>query len=74
VNTSPIDTYEGAAEIFTFGADSFGTWLFIVLAALLLVGMIVRTMLHETRSYAEIREGNIVAPIATEPEVPTSLE
>jgi hypothetical protein len=70
MNTSPIDTYEGAAEVFTFGANSFGVCLFIVCAVIAFVAVIVRTMMHETRSYAEIREVNIVAPIAMEPEQP----
>lgn len=35
--SSPIDTYEGADVVFTFGAGSFGTVLFFVLACVAFV-------------------------------------
>jgi hypothetical protein len=54
VDTAPIDTYEDAAEIFTFGADSLGMWIFLVLGFLLFAGLIVRMALHERRSFAEL--------------------
>ncbi|MBX5442584.1 MAG: hypothetical protein IRZ32_13795 [Solirubrobacteraceae bacterium] len=70
MNTIPIDGWEGATQYFTFGADSFGVWLFLVLAVLLFLTVIVRAITHEGRSYKEIHAGNISAPIAMEPESP----
>ena len=70
MNTSPIDSWDGAADYFTFGPGSFGTWLFLILAVLAFLAVIVRTMLHETRTYKEIHEGNVSAPIALEPDDP----
>ncbi len=70
MNTSPIDKWEGAADYFTFGPNSFGTWLFLVLAVVLFCAVIVRSMMHETRSYKEIHAGNVSAPVALEPDDP----
>jgi hypothetical protein len=54
MDTAPVDSYENAAEIFTFGADSVGMWIFLVLAVLLFAGLIVRMAAHERRSFAEL--------------------
>jgi hypothetical protein len=54
MDTAPIDSYENAADIFTFGADSFGMWLFLILAMLLFAGTIVRMVRSESRSFAEV--------------------
>lgn len=67
MNTAPIDDYEGAAEIFTFGAGSFGMWLFLALTAVAFVALIVRAIQHERRCYAELEAG--VAPAALAPHV-----
>ena len=62
MNTAPIDSYEDAAEIFNFGADSVGMWVFLVLAALLFAGFIVRMIAHESRSFAELEADADAAP------------
>jgi hypothetical protein len=54
MDTAPIDSYENAADVFTFGADSFGMWLFLIVAALLFAGTIVRMVRSESRSFAEL--------------------
>jgi hypothetical protein len=54
MDTAPVDSYENAAEIFTFGADSVGMWIFLVLAVLLFAGLLVRMVTHERRSFAEL--------------------
>ena len=54
MDTAPVDSYENAAEIFTFGADSVGMWIFLVVAVLLFAGRIVRMATHEQRSFAEL--------------------
>jgi hypothetical protein len=56
MDTAPIDSYDGAADIFTFGGGSFGMWLFLILAILLFIGLIVRMAVHETRSFARISD------------------
>jgi hypothetical protein len=55
MDTAPIDSYENAADIFTFGADSFGMWLFVILAMVLFAGMIVRMVQSEAHSFAEMK-------------------
>ncbi|MBN1530881.1 MAG: hypothetical protein JW895_17600 [Thermoleophilaceae bacterium] len=54
MDTAPIDSYEDAADIFTFGAGSLGMWIFLILATLLFAGFIVRMIFHERRSFAEL--------------------
>lgn len=51
---SPIDTYDGASVVFTFGAHSVGVWISYVLAVLLFVGFLVRVVQHENRAYAAL--------------------
>lgn len=52
--SSPIDTYEGADVVFTFGAGSFGTVLFFVLACVGFIAFMVRVAIHENHAYAAI--------------------
>lgn len=40
----PVDDLDGAAEYFTFGAGSVGMWIFLVLAVLLFLAVMVRTI------------------------------
>lgn len=54
MNTSPIDSYDGAEVYFTFGGGAFGMWLFLVLAALLFVYVGVRAAQFESRHFAEV--------------------
>ncbi len=61
MDTAPIDSYDGAADIFTFGGGSFGMWLFLILAMLLFIGLIVRMAVHETHSFARLSEDEPVA-------------
>jgi hypothetical protein len=51
---SPIDSYEGASVVFTFGGNSFGVWLFFILAVLLFVGFFMRMIQHENNAYKAI--------------------
>ena len=39
---SPITSYDEPGVVFTFGGNSFGTWLFFILAVALFVGFFVR--------------------------------
>jgi hypothetical protein len=53
MDTAPIDSYEDAADIFTFGADSFGMWVFLVFAFVVFLAMIIRMVTLEQASFAE---------------------
>ena len=39
---SPIDSYEDAGVVFTFGGYSVGAWICVLLAVMLFVGFFVR--------------------------------
>lgn len=52
--SSPIDTYEGAEVVYTFGAASFGTVLFVVVAIVAFLAFIARVVIHENHAYAAI--------------------
>ncbi|WP_181783330.1 hypothetical protein [Pseudonocardia pini] len=67
---SPIDTYDGASVVFTFGGYSVGVWIFYVLAVLLFVGFLVRVAQHENRAYAALTAHEPVEagpPVEAEP-------
>ncbi|NVN48444.1 hypothetical protein [Mycolicibacterium hippocampi] len=51
---SPIDSYDVPGVVFTFGGNSFGTWLFFILAVVLFVGFFVRMIQHENHAYKAI--------------------
>jgi hypothetical protein len=51
---SPIDSYDGATVVFTFGGFSIGVWLVFILAVLLFVGFFVTMIRHENRAYQAI--------------------
>lgn len=72
MGASPIDKYEGADVVYTFGAGSFGTVLFFVLACLLFVAFMVRVAMHENSAYAAIAAHKPPEPgpaVEGEPEV-----
>jgi hypothetical protein len=62
MNTSPVDSYDGAAEIFTFGANSAGVWIFLIVSVVLFLALLVRASRHESRSFATLREDPARAP------------
>jgi hypothetical protein len=70
MNFSPIDSYDGASVVFTFGANSVGVWIFFILAIALFVGFILRMIQHENRAYAAIAAHQPVEagpPVEAEP-------
>lgn len=72
MGASPIDKYEGADVVYTFGAGSFGTVLFFVLACLLFVAFMARVAMHENHAYAAIEAHKAPEPgpaVEGEPEV-----
>jgi hypothetical protein len=56
MNTSPIDTYDGADAYFTFGPDSVGMWIFLVLAVAAFVFVGVRAMQLENAGFDDVVE------------------
>ncbi len=69
---SPIDQYEGAEVVYTFGANSFGTWLFFILSVLGFVFFLARVAGHENSAYAAMaahEEPNPGPVVEGEPEV-----
>lgn len=70
--SSPIDKYEGADVVFTFGANSFGTWLFFIIAVLAFFFFIARVAGHEKSAYAAMEAHKTPNPgpaVEGEPEV-----
>lgn len=59
---SPIDSYDDASVVFTFGGYSVGVWLFLILSVLLFVGFFVRMIQHENKAYQAIIEHQPVEP------------
>lgn len=53
---SPIDSYEDAGVVFTFGGNSVGVWLVFILAVLLFIGFFARMIQHENHAYKAIIE------------------
>jgi hypothetical protein len=53
MDTAPVDSYENASDIFTFGADSFGMWLFLILAAVLFAAVLIRMVTLERDNFAD---------------------
>ena len=54
MNTSPIDTYDGADAYFTFGPDSVGMWIFLILGFALFLYVCVRAMQFENAGFHEV--------------------
>ncbi|AKS33377.1 hypothetical protein [Mycolicibacterium goodii] len=59
---SPIDSYDDASVVFTFGGYSVGVWLFFIVSVALFVGFFVRMIQHENRAYRAIIEHQPVEP------------
>ena len=53
---SPIDSYDDASVVFTFGGYSVGVWVSFILAVLLFIGFFARMIQHENRAYKAIIE------------------
>ncbi len=54
MNTSPIDSYDGADAYFTFGPDSVGMWIFLVFGFALFLYVGVRAMQFESQEFHEV--------------------
>ncbi len=56
MNTSPITDWEGAEAYFTFGPNSPGVWISLIVAALIFVWLFVRMIRHENHSFNSVLE------------------
>jgi heme exporter protein D len=71
-NTSVSD-WEGASQLFPFGGDSFGVWLFLIIAIVAFLAVIVRAVQHENSCMVQVVEdtqkaesdGKVAEPEAT---------
>jgi hypothetical protein len=54
MNTSPIDTYDGAEAYYTFGPDSVGMWIFLMLAIAVFLYVGVRALQLEAHHFEEV--------------------
>jgi heme exporter protein D len=59
---SPIDTYDEATVVFTFGGYSLGVWIVFILAVLLFIAFFVRMVQHENAAYKAIIEHTPIEP------------
>lgn len=69
----PIDSFEGAADYFTFGGDSLGAVLCVVVAALVFCGLIYRTIHLENHNHGHsLTEGEPMphSPFTADPGQP----
>ncbi|MFV2048322.1 hypothetical protein KDJ21_026120 [Metabacillus litoralis] len=53
MKTSPITSWENIGAYFTFGPASFGMWLSLVLAVIMVGALIMTMMRHERHSFTE---------------------
>lgn len=54
---SPFDEYgDDTAVVFTFGGDSAGVWIFVILAVLLFIGFFAAMIRHENHAYRAVME------------------
>lgn len=51
---SPINSYDDAGVVFTFGGNSVGVWLVFIFAVMLFIGFFVRMIQHENHAYKAI--------------------
>jgi hypothetical protein len=68
---SPIDSYDELGPVFTFGGNSVGVWISVILAVVLFIGFFARMIQHENHAYKAIIENQpIEAGPAAEGEPP----
>lgn len=53
---NPIDSYDDASVVFTFGGFSVGVWIVFILAVALFIGFFVKMIRHENHAYKAIIE------------------
>ncbi|MXP21227.1 hypothetical protein GIY30_07645 [Gordonia sp. HNM0687] len=53
---NPIDSYDEAGVVFTFGGFSVGVWITFILAVALFIGFFAAMIRHENHAYKAIIE------------------
>lgn len=51
---SPIENWDEAGVVFTFGGFSAGVWIVFILAVVLFIGFFARMIQHENNAYKAI--------------------
>jgi heme exporter protein D len=54
VNTAPFSSWDDATSLVPWGPESFGVWLFLVIAIVAFVAMLVRAVQHENEAMKHI--------------------
>jgi hypothetical protein len=73
MNNSSVSDWESASQLFPFGGDSFGVWLFLLIAIVAFLAVIIRAVQHENACMVEVVEdtkaaeldGKVAEPEAT---------
>ncbi|MEP9391401.1 MULTISPECIES: hypothetical protein [Gordonia] len=53
---NPIDSYDDADVVYTFGGNSVGVWVVFILAVVLFVAFFVKMIRHENHAYKSMIE------------------
>ncbi|CAN5285261.1 hypothetical protein BH11ACT6_BH11ACT6_28470 [soil metagenome] len=53
---SPITSYDELGPVFTFGGNSLGTWISVILAIVAFIGFFARMIQHENHAYKAMLE------------------
>ena len=56
MNTAPFSSWDDATSLVPWGPESFGVWLFLVIAIVAFIAMIVRAVQHENACMVHIVE------------------
>ncbi|MEA2180427.1 MAG: hypothetical protein QOG77_3724 [Solirubrobacteraceae bacterium] len=54
MNNSSVSDWEGASQLFPFGGDSFGVWLFLIIAIVAFLAVIDRADQHENSCMVQV--------------------
>ena len=54
MNTAPFSNWDDATDLVPWGADSFGVWLFLIVAVIAFFAVIIRAVQHENACMVHI--------------------
>ena len=63
MNNSSVSDWEKASQLFPFGGDSFGVWLFLIVAIVAFLAVIVRAVQHENSCMVQVVEDSQAAQV-----------
>jgi hypothetical protein len=56
MNTAPFSSWDDATSLVPWGPESFGIWLFLVVAVVMFLAMLVRAVQHENEAMIHVVE------------------